>query len=93
MTISMFYMNLKGRSKKPAGEVKTKGGFVMSKSMLEEKKKDIVRARKSLTVFYNDLKNVNRWEHKIYKEIFTYLEVLSTRLFYYDYATDEQIKK
>lgn len=65
----------------------------MSKSMIEEKKKDIVRARKSLTVFYNDLKNVNHWEHKIYKEIFTYLEVLSTRLFYYDYATDEQITK
>ena len=61
--------------------------------MLELKKIDIVRARKSLTVFYNDLKNVNHWEHKIYKEIFKYLEVLSVRLFYYDNATDEQIKK
>lgn len=69
------------------------GSNTMSKSMLEEKKKDIQRARKSLTTFYNDLKNVDHWEHKVYKEIFTYLEVLGTRLFYYDNATDKQIEK
>ena len=65
----------------------------MTKSMLEEKKKDIQRARLSVTNLYNDLKNVDHWEHKIYKEIFTYLEVLSTRLFYYDYATDIKIEE
>ena len=65
----------------------------MSKSMLELKKHDIQRARISLTIFYNDLVNVDHWEHKIYKSIFKDLEVLSTRLFYYDNATDEEIKK
>ena len=65
----------------------------MTKSMLELKKHDIQRARISLTIFYNDLVNVNHWEHKIYKSIFKDLEVLSTRLFYYDNATDEEIKK
>lgn len=64
----------------------------MSKSMLKEKKRDIQRARLSLTTFYNDLENVNHWEHKIYKSIFRDLEVLSTRLFYYDNATDIQIE-
>lgn len=65
----------------------------MPKAELEEKKKDIVRARESVTRLYNDLKTVDHWEHKIYEEIFTDLEVLSTRLFYYDYATDIQIRK
>lgn len=64
----------------------------MSKSNLELRKSDIQKARKSLTTLYNDLKNVDRWEHKIYKSIFEYLEVLSTRLFYYDNATDVAIK-
>ena len=65
----------------------------MSESMLELKKHDIQKARKSLTTFYNDLKNVDHWEHKIYKSIFKYLAVLSTRLFYYDNATDVEIEK
>ena len=65
----------------------------MSKSMLELKKQDIQRTRMSLTTFYNDLVNVNHWEHKIYNSIFKELEVLSTRLFYYDNATDKEIEK
>jgi len=65
----------------------------MNKSMLELKKQDIQRARMSLTTFYDDLKNVDHWEHKIYDSIFKYLEVLSTGLFYYDNATNEKIKK
>ena len=65
----------------------------IDKSMLELKKHDIQKARESVTTLYNDLKNVDHWEHKIYKSIFKYLEVLSTRLFYYDNATDIEIKE
>lgn len=63
----------------------------MTKSMLELKKYDIQKARISVTTLYDNLKNVNHWEHKIYKSIFRYLEVLNTRLFYYDNATDIEI--